>query len=197
MAEPSSVVTDFDRVHAATEQLVEGVRADQWSLPTPCADWDVRALVAHLAGGDRLFGLLLDGKADDMAAARALMHAEGDPLGDDPTATFRARGQALHEAFARPGFLESIRPTPFGPQPGEFLVHMRINEHLVHGWDLARATGQPADGLPADVAERGLEMWRARLAGHPREGGPFAAEQPAPADAPAIDRLAAFLGRPL
>jgi uncharacterized protein (TIGR03086 family) len=69
-----------------------------------------------------------------------------------------------------------------------------MNELLIHGWDLARATGQPAD-LPEDLAEGALSMWRTRLADRPREGMPFAAPQPVADDAPAIDRLAAYLGR--
>jgi uncharacterized protein (TIGR03086 family) len=66
---------------------------------------------------------------------------------------------------------------------------------LTHGWDLARATGQPAD-FPEDVAERALAGARRALMSRPQgPGAPFAAEVPVPADAPAVDRLAGFLGR--
>jgi hypothetical protein len=78
------------------------------------------------------------------------------------------------------------------------LVGTRIIEHLGHGWDLARATGQPAD-FPAGVAERALAAARAQLATRPSpsDGGwtPFAPEVPVPDGAPAINRLAGFLGR--
>ena len=74
---------------------------------------------------------------------------------------------------------------------------MRINENLMHGWDLARATGQVTSELPEDLAEQTLAMWTRQLGGRPRESMPFAAAQPAPADAPAIERLAAYLGRAL
>jgi uncharacterized protein (TIGR03086 family) len=74
------------------------------------------------------------------------------------------------------------------------MVHMRMNELLVHGWDLARATGQPAD-LPEDLAEGALRSWQTRLADRPRQGMPFAEPTPIAGDAPAIDRLAAYLGR--
>src|SRR6202043_4214242 len=79
-------------------------------------------------------------------------------------------------------------------QPGSTVVQMRINELLIHGWDLARAIGQP-DGLPEDLAEGALTLWQTRLAGRPREGMPFGVPEPVADDAPAIDRLAAFLGR--
>ncbi len=76
-----------------------------------------------------------------------------------------------------------------------FLVQVRIVELLGHGWDLARATGQPAE-YPGGLVERALAQARKGLAGPPdRPGAPFAAEVPVPAGAPAIDRLAGFLGR--
>jgi uncharacterized protein (TIGR03086 family) len=66
---------------------------------------------------------------------------------------------------------------------------------LTHGWDLARATGQPGD-FPDDVAERALARSRRRLTARPEgPGAPFAAEVPVPPDASAVDRLAGFLGR--
>jgi uncharacterized protein (TIGR03086 family) len=72
---------------------------------------------------------------------------------------------------------------------------VRIVELLGHGWDLARATGQPA-GYPDGLVERTLAQARHGLADRPDgPGAPFAAEVPVPAGAPAIDRLAGFLGR--
>ena len=66
----------------------------------------------------------------------------------------------MHDAFVIPGFLESRVDTPMlGEQEGSTIVHMRINELLIHGWDLARATGQP-DGLPDDLAEGALRLWQ-------------------------------------
>jgi uncharacterized protein (TIGR03086 family) len=80
---------------------------------------------------------------------------------------------------------------------GAAMVHVRIVENLVHGWDLARASGQPTD-FPHDVAERALTRSRRRLTTRPEgPGAPFAAEMPVPADAPAADRLAGWLGRPV
>jgi uncharacterized protein (TIGR03086 family) len=81
-----------------------------------------------------------------------------------------------------------------GLQQGTTIVHMRINELLIHGWDLARAIGQPAE-LPDDLAEGALILWQTRLAGRPRDGMPFGVPEAIADEAPAIDRLAAFLGR--
>jgi len=193
MSEIPSVVADCDRTFAAVQQLVDGIRADQWSAPTPCTDWDVRQLMHHVANGNVVFAGVADGTRPSGPVTpeeRAV-----DRLGDDPAAGFRATGERMHDAFVIPGFLESRVETPMlGEQEGTTIVHMRINELLIHGWDLARATGQP-DGLPDDLAEGALQMWQTRLADRPREGMPFGTPTTVADDARAIDRLAAFLGR--
>ncbi len=81
-----------------------------------------------------------------------------------------------------------------GVATGADRLRWRIVDLLVHGWDLARATGVPA-ALPDDLAERALPFAQAQLPTQPRAGR-FADPQPVPADAPPIDRLAAFTGRP-
>ncbi len=106
----------------------------------------------------------------------------------------RASAAALQAALAQPGVLEQTFGSPFGSAPGSMLVHLRITELLVHGWDLARATGQPPD-LPDDLAQKELALSRAQLGNAPRDAMPIAAPQPVLANAAAIDRLAAFFGR--
>ncbi|MGA7987955.1 MAG: TIGR03086 family metal-binding protein [Candidatus Dormiibacterota bacterium] len=104
-------------------------------------------------------------------------------------------GNLVHAAFLTPGFLDGKVDAPLmGEQQGTTIVHMRINELLVHGWDLAHAIGQPAD-LPEDLAAGALILWQHRLAGRSRDVMPFDAPVAVAEDAPAIDRLAAFLGR--
>ena len=193
MSEIPPVVADCDRAFAAVQHLVDQVQPDQWTAPTPCTDWDVRQLLNHVANGNMVFAGVADGTRRSGPVSpeeRAV-----DRLGDDPAAGFRATGARMHNAFLTPGFLDGTVDTPMlGEQPGATVVHMRINELLIHGWDLARAIGQPAD-LPEDLAEGALALWQTRLAGRPRDGMPFGHPEPVADDAPAIDRLAAFLGR--
>jgi uncharacterized protein (TIGR03086 family) len=190
-----AIVADYGRAHAATRRLIQGLRPEQWSAGTPCTEWDVHVLVGHLVGGDRMFAALASGDAPTLEVAIARRQAS-DPLGDDPLAAFDAAAAVVRATFCAPGCLEATHPSPLGDQTGEFMLHVRINEHLVHGWDLARCTRQSVDVLPADLAERGLAMWRQALPAGVREpGGRFASEQPAPEGAPAIDQLAAYLGR--
>lgn len=193
MSEIPPVVVDCDRALAAVQHLVDNVRPDQWAAPTPCSEWNVRQLLQHIAGGNAIYASIATGErpAGPVTAEERAV----DRLGDDPVAGFRATGKQMHDAFAAPGFLEGEYDAPMmGKQPGSMLVHMRINELLVHGWDLAHATGQQPN-LPEDLAEQALAMWRHALAGRPRGNGPFSEERSVPHDAPASDRLAAFLGR--
>ncbi len=193
MSDIPPLVADCDRALAAVQQLVDNVPDDQWTAPTPCTEWNVRELVQHMTGGNAIFATVVTRERPSgpiTPEERAI-----DRLGDDPAEGFRAAGRKLHDALCASGALEEEFDTPMvGMQPGAMIVHMRINELLVHGWDLARATGQPAD-LPEDLSEQALMMWRKRLEGRPREATPFAAERAVPDGAPASDRLAAFLGR--
>src|SRR5579859_2235356 len=150
MTEANSLA-DLDRALAAADVVVAGIRADQWPAPTPCTGLDVRTLLNHLVTGNLLFAALVRGTPPP---ERDADHLDGDPL-----AAFRRAADELREAFAAPGVLEAVYTAPFGTGPGVVLVRVRIVEVLVHGWDLARATGQAAD-FPDDVAERALARSR-------------------------------------
>lgn len=182
------LVAVHDGVAKAFQKLVAGVRPEQWSAPTPCTEWDVRMLVNHVVSGNLWFVSNIVGTEKPDRST--------DFLGDDPAAAFADSAATLHDAFVAPGTMQGTFPSPIGNQPGPFLVQMRITEQLVHGWDLAHATGQTMD-VPEALAEQTLSGLRPALAGMPREGGPFKEEKPVRDDAPALDRLAAFLGRAL
>ncbi|HKB30166.1 MAG TPA: TIGR03086 family metal-binding protein [Streptosporangiaceae bacterium] len=114
--------------------------------------------------------------------------------GRRPRRAYQQASSVLRDAFAQPDVLSLMFPSPIGTVPGVALLHLRITEMLVHGWDLAQATAQPAR-LPDDLAEQELRFTRAKLGDIPAGRSPFAPPQPVSGDAPAIDRLAACLGR--
>jgi uncharacterized protein (TIGR03086 family) len=193
MSDIPSVIADSDRLVAAVQQLVDGVQPDQWTASTPCEDWNVRQLLQHLNNGSVVFAKAITGERP--AGPVNAEERAADTLGEDPAEGFRAGGILIHDAFMTPGFLETRHETPvMGEQDGATIVHMRMNEMLIHGWDLARATGQPA-ALPEDLAEGALKMWQGVLGDRSREGMPFSDPVTVPDDSPAIDRLAAYLGR--
>ena len=181
-----------------TERLVTTIGDDEWGLPTPCTGWSVRDVLNHLVGGNLLFVRVLGGeplppREELMAASRT------DRLGEDAAGAYRASAAALVEAFGAEGVLERPVTVPAGTFPGSGALQLRITEALVHGWDIARATDRPLE-FPDPLVEEVLAFTRAtlpRLPPRPEGHGPFAAAQPAPDDAPALDRLAALLGRPL
>lgn len=181
-------IDELAQVLDATERLVAGVRDEQWSDPTPCSEWNIRDLLDHLVGGNVSFARRVRGDASSPEEARP-----ADPLGDDPLAAYRAAAEELVAACRLPGALERTITAPFGQVPVAVALHLRVVEALVHGWDLARATGQAVD-YPEDLVERELEFTLDALGNIP-EGGPFASPQPVSDDAPAIDRLVARLGR--
>lgn len=84
---------------------------------------------------------------------------------------------------------------PPGSTTGAERPQIRLYDLLAHGGDLARATGIPAR-LPEDLAEESLAFARDRLPSSSRTGR-LAEPQPVAETAPAVDRLAAFLGRPV
>jgi uncharacterized protein (TIGR03086 family) len=118
-----------------------------------------------------------------------------DRLGADPAGAYRRSAAALQAAAGRPGVLQRNQATPAGVASGAERLQWRIVDLLVHGWDLVQATGIVAE-LPDDLVEQALKFARTRLPSQPRSGR-FADPRPIRDTAPAIDRLAAFTGRPV
>ncbi|RLV47580.1 TIGR03086 family protein [Nocardioides mangrovicus] len=185
------LVADLVDVHAEGARAIAAVGADQWSLPTPCEDWDVADLVRHQVMGHRVFTALLAGEPVD----RATMWGE---LGEvDPaqlTTLFVESARDLERAFDAPEALARRITLPIGEVPAEASLHLRLAETMVHGWDLARATGQQPH-FPDDLVEREIEASRQLLQRVPAGHSPFGSPVGVPDDAAPLDRLAALLGR--
>jgi uncharacterized protein (TIGR03086 family) len=165
--------------------VIARVRPDQFEHATPCTEWDVRALINHVVGGNLRFAAMVAGEAGPDGGE--------DVLGGDPLASFENSFARLCEAFDRPGFLGQAFMTPLGEGPGALLVEMRVVELTIHTWDVAAATGRARDLDPELV---GLADSVLRSRPIPRGvGGPFAPEQPSALGATDADRLAAFAGR--
>jgi uncharacterized protein (TIGR03086 family) len=187
MAAPAPSVGQLDRALAAVGDLIAGVQDEQWSAPTPCSDWTVRELVNHLVGMNLVFAALLREQAPPERGSES--------VGDDLVGAYRESGTAMKAAFDQSGVLERTFHGPLGAATGADRLQIRLYDLLAHGWDLAQATGQRAE-LPDDLAEQALAFVRDQLATQTRTGR-FAPAQTIADDAPAIDRLAAFLGRPV
>lgn len=176
---------------SVAQSLVAAVRPEQWAAPTPCSEWDVRALVAHLVVGNQRFAALVSG-ATTLEELRGA--AVGDVLGDDPVRAFDTAAEAVLAAFRLPGALDRLVTIPFGTVPGAVALNLRLTEVLVHGWDLARATSQSVHFDDA-LIEQEYEFSAQTLTKVPPERSPFAAPTDASAESSGLDRLAALLGR--
>lgn len=109
----------------------------QWTRPTPCTDWNVRALVNHVTQGNLNYVRLLGGAS----AAEFLRMRDEDALGDDPLGAFLASVDRAVAAFAEPDALRRVVDHPSGALPGLQAVAVRTTDTAVHTWDLARAIG--------------------------------------------------------
>ena len=166
------------------QQRVENLRTDQLDDPTPCTEWTVQALLDHIIGGYRMFATALGATVPESAA--------------DPAPAHRAAGDAAVRAFGAAGALDGTVTLPVGEVPGHVALALALTDAVVHGWDLARATGQDTS-IDEDLAT-------ALLAGAEQMVGPqmrqpdgampvFAQPVTIGPDQPAADRLIAFLGR--
>ena len=173
-----------------TGRIVAGVKPDQLAGPTPCADWDTRALLNHTIGVVEMF--------DDAAHTKPFTGSmfANDNVGDDPGMSYETRAAGLRETLAQADVLDRTWTMPFGEIPGAIGAGFATLELFQHGWDVARASGQQIAFDP-DVTETANATAQLMPSEQVRIDGVFGAEGTCPPDATAEDRLAAFLGRPL
>jgi uncharacterized protein (TIGR03086 family) len=132
MGAMSEIADRYGRISAGFTTRVVNVSPDQWVDLTPCPDWTVRDLVAHVIGTQR--GVV--------ARVSAGEPAEVDRDGDLLTPWLEAC-HAITEVLGDPTRAAAIVGGMFGEQPFETLVGRLVcTDLLVHTWDLARATGQ-------------------------------------------------------
>ena len=185
MTDPRNI---FSQALDQTGAIVGAVRPDQFSLPTPCAEWDVRTLLSHLVGAVTRAALIGEG-----ADVLAVPPFAGRDTADWPAAYRQAADRAL-AAWADDAKLDAPFAVPWGKVPGRGAVAGYTEEIVTHGWDLAVATGQEAERDPA-LAEFALEVARGHIPPEIRGQAPFGPVVGPPPGAGPYARLAAWLGR--
>jgi uncharacterized protein (TIGR03086 family) len=185
--------TAFEGAVASTAEIVKGTQASQTGAPTPCADWDVRALLNHVIGTLWLAeGLFADSEPRHLMAPGGLPST--DLVGDDPVAAYAEASSAALAAAGAGDTLTRVHVTPLGEMPGPVLSGFTTLDILMHGWDLSKATGQPAD-LDGRLAAHVLRFAEQALATPESRGSRIAPPVAIGMDASVTQRLAAFLGR--
>lgn len=152
--------------------LIATINEDEYDLPTPCAKWNVRELVEHLA--DATFSFAgTTGKSYEEAA------------------------DAATETFSQPGYLEqTVEFGRFGSVPGRTRLAAHLMDSVLHTWDLNKALGRPTD-LDEELAAATFKIVSRMPMGPPyrAEDGVFHEPVPVPETASLTDRLVGLAGR--
>ena len=179
----------FDQATAWTAGKVAGAER-QLDATTPCDDWTVRRLVDHLLAVQAMF--------ESGPSGGTIAPPQGPPpqlVGDEPAAQYEQARRATREAYAAPGVLDGTVKTPGGDVPAMQMFGIAICDQLIHGWDLATATGQDA-AMPDELASVAWQLLEGRIPDGARGPGKnFKAAVEVAGDASVQDRLLAYCGR--
>jgi uncharacterized protein (TIGR03086 family) len=173
----------LDEIVPLLDGLVASLDEGDLDLPTPCVNFNVRQVLEHMIGGATVFA----------AGFRSTPPPEL-AMPSDVRAAFPTVMADLRNAMQSPGAFERTINAPFGEVPGEMFARFLTLDGLVHGWDIATASGQVYDP-PADVVSEVDAFARQAIQGAARDGDTFADPTEPPPDADTLTRLVAFTGR--
>ncbi len=173
---------------AELARVVAGIRDDQLGYPTPCTGTPVAGLLAHVVGLTTAFRMAAE-KTPVSGGPSASPH----DLPPDWRTGLSAQLDALVEAWRRPSAWEGTAEAGGIRMPAPVAATVALDEVLVHGWDLAVATGQDYAADPASVAA--CSEFAAQAAAEGPTPGLFGPPVPVPDDAPPLDRLLGLTGR--
>lgn len=185
------VLVTMGKVLDRTGEVVDKVDDSQLGNSTPCTEWTVRDVINHITGGATMFAECVEkGSVPDDLLPQLM---GGDNLGDDWKGSFHRASDRARAAFGSPGALDKMVKLPFGEMPAGIALNIAIMDVMTHAADIAKATGQTIDD--EETLNTALEVGRQLITDDFRNPGIFDAEQPAPPNASAADKLLAFAGR--
>lgn len=196
----------FAHAVRTARRTVAAVPTTRLGDPTPCPDFDVRALLGHLLAVFERVALM--GEAGDPMAAPSVVTGVADTGWD---AAFEAGAHRIQAAWSDPLALTRPVVLPWAEAPGGVMLAMYTAETTVHTWDLATATDHSPDwhdtvlavalassraGLPPGDRVAEFERLRPHLPARIAAAGPPFGNPVSPGpDARAIDELVAWYGR--
>jgi uncharacterized protein (TIGR03086 family) len=172
--------------------VVSQIADDQWAAPTPCAGWTLRTLLTHMTTENRGFAAAARGERTSRDAW------QDRPSSEDPRRDYAVSADEVVTAFAAaaPEFwLPNVSGTRLFPATRAIGFHLL--DYVVHTWDVAAALGRTV-ALEPDLVATAEEIAHRDVPNDDRRLHPDASFRPAvppPADADALTRLLAFLGR--
>lgn len=165
-------------------------RASEWTLgkvsaastkltaQTPCDEWNVRQLMNHMLDTANYF--IGSARGRDVSPPS---HHPPELVGDDPVKAFARTRDEMLSTFSEDGVIEKTGPS----------LGIAFSDQLLHGWDLARATGQDAT-MPAGLPEAAYSLIHGKFTEQQRQGI-FKPEIAVAPDASAQDKLLSYTGR--
>ncbi|BBX94098.1 TIGR03086 family protein [Mycolicibacterium boenickei] len=178
-------------------EAVGAVRPSDLDRPTPCAEWTLADLLAHMTVQHRGFAAAARGHGADESVWD--VGTVADAVRADPVGAYTAAAHDVLEAFAADGITQTTFALPeFGPDatfPGALAIGFHLVDYAVHGWDVAASLGSPYE-LPDNVVAAVLPLVMAIPDGDFRDtaASPFdrAVDDSGATD---FDRILAHLGR--
>jgi uncharacterized protein (TIGR03086 family) len=186
------MTTALDLAPQAAEvaRVIAGVRDDQLTDPTPCDGTSVAAMLDHFVGLTVAFRL-----GAEKSPMEGAPSADADHLPADWRERLPAQLDALVAAWDQPEAWDGTTEVGGVRMPAAAMGVVAANEVLVHGWDLAVATGQPY-AVDALTAEACLEFNKGFAVGAPEaRDAMYGPVVPVPSDASLFDRLLGATGR--
>ena len=173
----------------AAARVADGVRAEQFGAPTPCTEWDVRELLNHLI---LWTSYSLERRAHGESVAPELTEKD---FAASPSfaAEYRSQLDRALTAWSDPAIWERELPVMGSSTPASDVAAMMIAELVLHGWDLAAATGQQYT-LPENAAAAALAAVEANAELFRQYKG-FADQIQVPAQSSDLEKALALSGR--
>jgi uncharacterized protein (TIGR03086 family) len=180
-------VPDLEPAARRLAALLDGVPDSALDAPTPCSDSSVAVLLDHLMG--LTVGLRASARKEPTEAPQA----SAEHLDPNWRAILPGRLDALVAAWREPGAGEGMTTAGSVELPATAAAAVTLDELVIHGWDLARATGQPYDPDPADVSA--IMPFLEQFGSGQGVPGLFGPTVPVPDDAPPFHRALGLSGR--
>ncbi|MFF4753905.1 TIGR03086 family metal-binding protein [Streptomyces sp. NPDC002514] len=173
-------------------RLAEEVTDEQLSVATPCPDLAVRNLLGHLTG---LSAAFRDAGRKQLGATTDTSPDAATPdIGPDWRTELPKALAELADSWRDPAAWTGVTRAGGVDLPGSVAGAVAAGELVIHGWDLARATGRPYAPDPAAL-EASYAFLLTATEHPPRDGGLFGPVVPVPQDAPLLDRALGLSGR--
>ncbi|TXS39058.1 TIGR03086 family metal-binding protein [Streptomyces sp. OR43] len=187
----SAPLLDFEPAARQIAGMLDAIDDARLSGPTPCPDVTVGAMLAHVEG---LAVAFRDAARKELGATTdTAPSVESGVLDGGWRSALPAALDEMVAAWRSSDAWQGMTRAGSVDLPGEVAGMVALNELVLHGWDLARSTGQPYGAEEAHL--RNTLALLADVGDNPPAGSPFGPPVPVPDDAPLLDRAVARSGR--